>query len=76
MKNIVITISNSHLNRLKSVADLLCKEGLVITTLYEFGVIIGTADEKIIHTLRQHEEVISLTEEKQANISPPDAEVQ
>jgi hypothetical protein len=76
MKNIVITISESYLDRLKSVADLLCKEGLVITTLYEFGVITGSADENIIHILRQHKEVISLTEEKQASIPPPDAEVQ
>ena len=77
MKNIVITISDNFVNELKSIAQELHKDGLIITNVYEFGVIIGTVDDdKIIEKLRKHKEVISLTEEKQANISPPESEIQ
>ena len=72
MKNIVITISENYLGNLKSIADLLRKEGLTITNLYDFGVITGCAAEIIIKKLRAHKEIISLTEEKQAFIAPPD----
>ena len=76
MKNIVITISENYLDNLKSIADLLRQEGLTITNLYDFGVITGCAEEIIIKKLRDHKEVISLTEEKQAFIAPPDSEIQ
>lgn len=76
IKNVVITISESCLDRLKSVADALHQEGLTITNLYEFGVIIGHADDKVINILRKHEEIISLTEQKYISISPPDSEIQ
>ena len=64
------------MGNLKSIADLLKKEGLTITNLYDFGVITGSAEEIIIKKLRDHKEVISLTEEKQAFIAPPDSEIQ
>lgn len=76
LKNIVITISESYLDKLKSIADLLKRDGMTITNLYDFGVITGNAEDKIINKLRDHKEIISLTEEKQAFISPPDAEIQ
>jgi hypothetical protein len=69
IKNIVITVSESYLDKLKSIADSLRKDGLTITNLYDFGVITGNAEEKIIKKLRDHKEIISLTEEKQAFIS-------
>ncbi|CAG5069389.1 hypothetical protein DYBT9623_02125 [Dyadobacter sp. CECT 9623] len=76
MKSIVITISETYLSNLRTVADELCEEGLTITNLFEFGVITGHADEEILGKLRDHKEVISLTEEKQATIPPPDSPVQ
>jgi len=76
MKNIVITVSESYLDKLKSIADILRKDGLTITNLYEFGVITGNAEDKIIKKLRDHKEIISVTEEKRAFIAPPNAEIQ
>ncbi len=76
MKNIVITLSEDCLERLNAVADSLSKEGLTITHLYEYGVITGCADELIIKSLRARQEIVSLTEEKQVTISPPDSEIQ
>jgi hypothetical protein len=76
VKNIVITVSENYLDKLKSLADSLRKDGLTITNLYEFGVITGSAEDSIIKKLRDHKEIISLTEDKQAFIAPPDAEIQ
>lgn len=76
MKHIVITISEFYLDRLSSLAESLREEGLTITQLYEFGVIIGIAEEETIPKIRNHEGVISLTDEKEEKIAPPDSEVQ
>jgi hypothetical protein len=76
MKNIVITVAEGYLDKLKSIADILRKDGLTITNLYEFGVITGNAEDKIIKKLRDHKEILSLTEEKQTFIGPPDTDIQ
>ena len=76
MRQIIITISEVYLDRLSIVAEQLHREGLIITRLYEFGVIIGIAEEEIIPKIRNHKEVASLVEEKQVNIPPPDSEIQ
>ncbi|WP_031528142.1 hypothetical protein [Dyadobacter crusticola] len=76
MKSVVITISETYLGSLKTVADELCEEGLTITNLFEFGVITGEAEDQIIDKLRGHKEVISLTEDRPARIAPPDSPVQ
>jgi hypothetical protein len=76
IKNIVITVSESSLDNLKQVADVLRQEGLTIINLHEYGVITGYADDKVIQKLRDHKEIISLTEDKQAFIPPPDADIQ
>ena len=75
-KNIVITVSESYLDKLKYVADIFIEEGLTITNLYEFGVITGNAEDKVIKKLRSHKEIISLTEDKQIIIAPPNADIQ
>lgn len=76
MKRIVITISAYYLDRLDIVAESLREEGVTITRLYEFGVIIGYAEEETIDKIRHHEEIVSLTDEKEVNMPPPDADVQ
>lgn len=76
MRQIVITISEIYLDRLTIVAEQLHKEGLTITHLYEFGVIIGIAKEEVIPKIRKHKEVISLVKEKKVDIPPPNMEIQ
>ncbi|SFL38894.1 hypothetical protein [Proteiniphilum acetatigenes] len=76
MRQIIITISEIYLDRLNIVAEQLHQEGLLIIKLYEFGVIIGMAEEEVIPKIRDHKEVASLVEEKQVNIPPPDSEIQ
>ncbi|MEA4917125.1 hypothetical protein SDC9_146959 [bioreactor metagenome] len=76
MRQIVITISEIYLNRLSIVAEELHKEGLIITHLYEFGVIIGVAEEELIPRIRAHKEIVSLVEEKKIDIPPPYTEIQ
>lgn len=76
MRQIIITIYEIYLDRLTIVAEQLHREGLVIIHVYEFGVIIGMAEEKVIPRIRNHKEVASLVEDKQVHIPPPDSEVQ
>ncbi len=76
MKRVIITVSEYYLDRLSIVAEGLREEGLTITQLYEFGVIIGVAEEEAIQRIREHKEIEGLTEEKETGIAPPDSEVQ
>ncbi len=76
MKRIVITISEYYLHELNVVADELREEGVTITQLHEYGVIVGLAAEETIERIRHNKEVLALTEEKEARIAPPDAEIQ
>ncbi|MDY9919889.1 MAG: hypothetical protein U2P89_13615 [Proteiniphilum sp.] len=76
MRQIIITISEFYLDKLTIVAEQLHREGLIITHLYEFGVIIGAAEEEVIPKIRNYKEVTSLVEDKQISIPPPDSEIQ
>lgn len=76
MRQIVITISTYYLDQLDVVAKNLREEGVTITRLYEFGVIVGYAGEETIDKIRHHEEIASLTDEKEATLPPPDEEIQ
>ena len=76
MKQIIITISAYYLDRLDVVAENLREEGVTITRLYEFGVIIGYAEEEIIEKIRHNKEIASLTDEKDVVIPPPEEDVQ
>lgn len=75
-KYIIITISENYLDKLNSIADFLRKEGLLITQLYEFGVITGSCEEENIEKLKDHKEIISFAEDTPASIAPPDEDVQ
>jgi len=76
MRHIIITISEFYLDRLGDVAESLREEGLIVTQLYEFGVIIGFADEETIPRIRNRVEIVSLNDEKEATIPPPDHDIQ
>lgn len=76
MKKVVITISELYLDRIEWVAESLREEGLTITHLYEFGVIIGYALEENIVQMRHQEGILSLSEEKEPNVPPSDEEIQ
>lgn|GEM_PF-548748 len=76
MKKIVITVSAYYLDRLDVVAENLREEGVTITRLYEFGVIVGYAEEETIDKIRQHDEIVSLTDEKEVGIPPPEEDIQ
>lgn len=76
MKRIIITVSEYYLHELNVVADELREEGVTITQLHEYGVIVGLAAEETIERIRHHKEVAALTEEKEVKIAPPDAQIQ
>jgi len=76
MKQIVITISSYYLDRLDIVAENLRKEGVTITRLYEFGVIIGYAEEETINQSVITKRLSLYRTRKRQPIPPPDADIQ
>ncbi len=76
MIQIVITISEIYLDQLSIVAENLREDGLIITHLYDFGVIIGMAEKEVILKIRNHKEIISMSEEKEVNLTPPESDIQ
>jgi MoaA/NifB/PqqE/SkfB family radical SAM enzyme len=76
MRQIVITISAYYLDRMDKVADTLREEGVTITRLYEFGVIVWYAEEDTIARIRHQKEIASLRDEKEAEIPPPGEDIQ
>lgn len=75
-KNVIITVAEQHLNNLGAIADKLRADGLHIKRLYEFGVIIGVVEERIIDKILAHKEIESCSEEKRIQLPPPDEEEQ
>ncbi|MDO5979992.1 hypothetical protein [Flavivirga spongiicola] len=75
-KNVIITISEDHLDRINSVVNLLSQDGLVIENVFEFGIITGVVDENKIEKLKKHQEILTLTDDVSQKISPPENEIQ
>lgn len=76
MIQIVITISEIYLDRLWTLAESLRVDGLIITRVYEFGIIVGVADKEVILKIRNYREIISLKEEEEVFITPPESDIQ
>jgi phosphoserine phosphatase len=75
-KNLVITLSDKYIGRIKEIAKMLSNDGLVVTNVYDFGVITGTTEEINVDKIKKHKEIEALTEELNISISPPDSELQ
>ncbi len=75
-KNLVITLSDKYIGRIKEIVKMLSNDGLVIANVYEFGVITGTTEEINVEKIKKHKEIEALTEELNISISPPDSELQ
>ena len=73
MENIVITISDTEIPKLGNLVELFANEGMTINYVFEFGVIIGTADQGTIERLKTHKEIESIEVEKLVNLSPPES---
>ena len=62
MKEIVITLEESCIDRTGDLAKDYSKQGLLVKSVYPIGVITGTADDQTIELLRTHKEVAQLKE--------------
>jgi spore coat polysaccharide biosynthesis predicted glycosyltransferase SpsG len=76
MKDIMITLGDKYINVVDKVADILSNDGLIVNTIYPFGVIKGQANDDIISVLQNHEEVQNVQVQKNKDIAPPDSEIQ
>ena len=75
-KKVIITISEQYLNGLDSVVAKLKEDGLVVSRLYDYGVIVGEIEENNLDYILVHKEVLSCSEEKKIHITPPDSDIQ
>lgn len=69
MKKIVITIRDSEIPNIKNLTKLFASAGLIISDVFEFGVIIGSADEYTMKVLKTYKEIEWIDEEKWYDIN-------
>jgi hypothetical protein len=72
MKNIIVTISEEHLNDLDSITESMVKDGMIINITFVFGVVWGQADEETIQKLKKRKELSSVMDEKKVSIIKED----
>lgn len=75
-KHVVITLATSEFGEIDSIVEQLSNEGLHVSRVNSFGVIRGIIDDQYIDHIRQHQDILSIAEEKHYNINPPDFDVQ
>jgi hypothetical protein len=76
-KQVLISIDDSHIDRISTVVEKLEGEGLEVSrSMPALGVVSGTADEARVPSLRDVEGVLSIEEERRIEIPPPDSPIQ
>jgi methylmalonyl-CoA mutase cobalamin-binding subunit len=76
-KRVLISIEDSHMDRVPAVVEALKSEGLEVNrAMPALGVVSGTAEEDKFSSLREVAGVTSLEEEQGFQIAPPDSPVQ
>lgn len=60
---------------MNDIAERLSKKGLKNIHTYEFGVIIGEMDDELVKKIND-KDIISVNEESDIHISPPDSKIQ
>jgi len=76
-KQVLISIDDSHMDRVSDVVEALRSEGLEVSrSLPALGVVSGAAEEGKFSSLRGVKGVNSLEEEETIGIAPPDAPIQ
>ena len=72
----MITLVSGLSKSEEEMADLLCKDGLIVDRIYPFGVIKGRADDDVIKKLRNNPAILDIQAEVMIDIGPPDKDVQ
>jgi methylmalonyl-CoA mutase cobalamin-binding subunit len=76
-KQVLISIDESHMDRVPDVVEALKSEGLEVSrSLPALGVVSGAAEEGKLSSLREVDGVTSLEEEETFQIEPPDSPIQ
>jgi hypothetical protein len=76
-KQIVVSIDDSHLDRMPAVLDRLKQEGLEVQrSMPLLGVVSGAVEQEKFSSLREIDGVNSVEEERGVDIGPPDSAIQ
>lgn len=75
-KNVVITLSDEYIDKVKSIAESLTQEGLNVQDVFEFGIITGQLEEETIEKIKNRPEILELSEDKKRRyIDPPSSDI-
>jgi hypothetical protein len=76
-KQVLVSVEDSHLERMPAVVDELKARGLEVKrSMPALGVVSGSADQDRLASLQEIEGVRSVEEERSVGIPPPDAPIQ
>jgi methylmalonyl-CoA mutase cobalamin-binding subunit len=76
-KQVLVSINDSHMDRIATVIEELKKEGLdVQRSMPKLGVVSGAAEHGDLAALQEVDGVTSVEEERSVEVAPPDAPVQ
>lgn len=73
-KKVIITISESEVDKTKKISRLLKRDGLIIENVFDYGIITGFIDN--LDKLDKYSEILDFNEEIIYKINPPDSEIQ
>jgi hypothetical protein len=76
-KQVLVSINDSHMDRISAVIEELQKEGLdVQRSMPKLGVVSGAAEHGDLASLQDVDGVSSVEEERSVKVAPPDAPIQ
>lgn len=76
-KQVLVSINDSHMDRLATVIEKLKKKGLEVQrSMPKLGVVSGAAEHDDLAALQDVDGVNSVDEERSVEVAPPDAPVQ
>jgi len=76
MVDLIITLHKDDVKDMASLLERFKQEGLSISNVTDYGVIMGRGDKSIIEKLSQQKEVESVMEDYYTQLPPPEADIQ
>lgn len=73
---VIVTISDKYVKDIEEIQKCLLVDGLIVHELFDFGIIIGEIEEENLLQVRQKKEILSVIEDVQYKINPPESEIQ
>ncbi|PWV47020.1 hypothetical protein [Chitinophaga sp. S165] len=74
--DLIITLNEDSLGNLNSVVERLKNQGVAVSDVTTYGVIMGKGDSSLINKLSKDKEIESVIEDYYTQLPPPESEIQ